>query len=166
MRPPAVLIVLALVACNNPRDGTVLRDTAAAQTPPGAPRAGSPVSEALRRTRERAAKNLVAAAEEMPAGKYGFKPTPAQLSFGDVIAHLSGGNDFLCSRIGGIEAPKRSEIKGGDPKEKLVSRLRETFQFCDATLAKVDDSKLDQKVPFFGGRKISRAEMMFAAAED
>src|SRR3954463_5386189 len=128
MRPPAVLIVLALVACNNPRDGTALRDTAAAQTPPGAPRAGSPVSEALRRTRERATKNLVAAAEEMPADKYGFKPTPAQMSFGDILVHLSGGNDFLCSGVAGAPAPKRSELKVEAGKEKLIARLRETFQ--------------------------------------
>jgi hypothetical protein len=128
--------------------------------------ASAPVSEALRSTEKRAGTNLVAAAEEMPDGKYGFKPTPAQMSFGDVIAHLSGGNDFLCSSISGVTAPKRPEIKGDAPKAKLVSALRESFQFCESALAKVNDSGLSQKVPFFGNREVSRAEMMFAAAED
>ncbi len=73
-----------------------------------APHPASPVSDALRSTAERSGKNLVAAAEEMPADKYGFKPTPAQLSFGEVIAHLSGGNDYLCSKVGGVSAPKRA----------------------------------------------------------
>jgi hypothetical protein len=137
-----------------------LTATAAAQG------SSAPVSDALRSTSKRAGTNLVAAAEEMPAGKYGFKPTPAQMSFGDVIAHLSGGNDFLCSRIGGVTAPKQAKITGEAPKEKLVSRLRESFRFCESALAKVNDSKLDQKVPFFEGGEVSRAEAMFAAAED
>jgi hypothetical protein len=135
--------------------------TATAQDPPG-----SPVSDALRSTEQRAGRNLVAAAEEMPAGKYGFKPTPAQMSFGEVIAHLNEGNDYLCSKIGGVEPPKRAELAKGAPKEKLVGRLRETFEFCETALGKVDDSKLDGKVPFFGGRDVTRAQAMFATAED
>ena len=150
MKKSLLLIPLAI---------SYLTATAAAQ-------GAAPVSDALRSTSKRAGTNLIAAAEEMPAGKYGFKPTPAQMSFGDVIAHLAGGNDFLCSSISGATAPKRPEIKGGAPKEKLVSALRESFQFCESALDKVNDSGLSQKVPFFGNREVSRAEMMLAAAED
>jgi hypothetical protein len=88
------------------------------------------------------------------------------MSFGDVIAHLSAGNDYLCSNIAGVPAPKRSELKGDAPKAKLVPRLRETFEFCESALARVDDSKLDQKLPFFGERQLSRAAVMFATAQD
>lgn len=137
-----------------------LPTTAVAQNPQ------TPVSEALRSIAQRSEKNLVAAAEAMPAGKYGFKPTPAQMSFGKIIAHLSGGNDYLCSKIGGIEAPKRSEVTETTAKPKLVARLRETFQFCESALAKVNDSDLTGKVPFFGEKEVSRAEAMFATAED
>jgi uncharacterized damage-inducible protein DinB len=137
-----------------------LTATAAAQTP------SSPVADALRSTEQRAETNLVAAAEEMPGGKYGFKPTPAQRTFGEVIGHLIEGNDFLCSTISGGEAPKRSELAAGASKQKLVDRLRETFQFCDTALAKVDDSKLSEMVSFFGERKVTRAKLIFAAAQD
>ena len=119
-----------------------LTATAAAQE------TGAPVSDALRSAAKSAGTNLVAAAEVMPAGKYSFKPTPAQMSFGDVIAHLSGGNDFLCSRIAGVEASKKPEITGKAPKAQLVTALKESFQSCDAQLAKVDDSKLSEKIPF------------------
>ena len=91
MNQPLRLITLA-VCC--------LTASAAAQN-------AAPVSDALRSTAQRDSRHLVAAAEEMPAGKYGFKPTPAQLSFGDVIAHLSGGNDYLCSTLAGVEALMR-----------------------------------------------------------
>lgn len=131
-----------------------------------APNPATPVSDALRSISQRSGKNLIAAAEEMPADKYGFKPTPAQMSFGKVITHLAEGNDYLCSQIGGVAAPKRSEVAEGAPKEKLVARLRETFQFCESALAKVNDSELGGKVPYFGEREVSRAEAMFAAAED
>src|SRR5256885_13763630 len=48
----------------------------------------NPVSNAFRSIAQRQAKNITDAAEVMPADKYGFKPTPAQMSFGDVVAHL------------------------------------------------------------------------------
>ena len=134
--------------------------TGAAQDPP------TPVSDALRAAAGRAGSNFITAAEEMPAGKYEFKPTSSQMSFGDVIAHMSAGNDALCSSIGGLAAPKRSEVGAAAPKEKLVARLRETFQFCESALAGVNDSRLGGKVPYFGDREISRAEAMVAAAEE
>ena len=57
------------------------------------------VSQAFREGATSAAKRLTAAAEEMPADKYSFKPTPAQMSFGDIVAHLVEGNDYLCGLI-------------------------------------------------------------------
>src|ERR1044071_3028263 len=57
----------------------------------------SPAADAFRNEAKRAEKNLVAAAEVMPADKYSFKPTPAQMSFGDIVEHLRGGNDILCA---------------------------------------------------------------------
>lgn len=151
MKTPLRLIALA---------GCCLAATGAARDP------ASPVSDALRSIAQRSASNLVDAAEEMPAGKYGFKPTPAQMSFGDVIVHLSKGNDFLCSKISGDAPPKRSELDPKASKEKLIARLKETFEFCSSSLAKVDDSNLGAKVPFFGGNEVSRAQAMFATAED
>jgi uncharacterized damage-inducible protein DinB len=150
MQTPFLLTVLAIGS---------LAATAAQQDP------ATPVSDAVRSAAERAASNFIAAAEEMPADKYGFKPTAAQMSFGDVIGHMSAGNDALCSSIGGVAAPKRSAVGGGAQKEKLVARLRETFQFCKSALAKVNDSRLDEKVPYFGNQD-SRAQVMVAAAEE
>jgi hypothetical protein len=124
-----------------------------------------PVSDALRADAARAAKNLVAAAEEMPADKYGYKPTPAQMSVGDIVSHLSGGNDFLCSSISGVPAPKRAELPKGSPKDKLIARLKESFQFCDSALAKLDDSSLGADVPWFEG-KATRAKVILAASAD
>jgi hypothetical protein len=126
----------------------------------------TPVSDAVRSAADRAANNFIAAAEEMPGDKYGYKPTAAQMSFGDVIGHMSAGNDALCSSIGGVAPPQRSAVPGGAQKEKLVTRLRETFQFCKSALGKVNDSRLAEKVPYFGDQELSRALVMVAAAEE
>ncbi len=134
--------------------------SAAAQNP------SANVSDAVRSAAARAAKNFIAAAEAMPSHRYGYKPTPAQMSFADVIGHMAAGNDALCSSIGGVSPPKRSGLAAAAPKEQLVPRLRETFQFCESALAKVDDSRLGEKVPYFGDQELSRAQVMVAAAEE
>jgi uncharacterized damage-inducible protein DinB len=129
------------------------------------PDPASPVAEAVRASAGRAATNFVAAAEDMPAAKYGFKPTPAQMSFGEAIAHMAAGNDTYCSSIGGVAAPKRSALAAGASKDDLVARLKETFQFCQSALAGVDDSRLQEKVAYFG-EQTSRAAVMIATAEE
>src|SRR6266566_4141907 len=48
----------------------------------------NPVADAFRAMEQRHAKNITDAAEEMPADKYGFKPTPAQL--GDSVPFFGG----------------------------------------------------------------------------
>ena len=133
-----------------------------------AQQSSSPVSSALQQLSQRARRNLVAAAEEMPADKYGFKPTPAQMSFGEVVHHVAGSNEFLCATIAGAKAPAAEEATFGsaEGKEKLIARVQQSFAFCDSTLAKVDDSKLADSVPFFGGRQVSRALAMLALAQD
>ena len=126
----------------------------------------SPVADGFRNEAHSAGSKLVAAAEAMPAGKYSFKPTPAQMSFGEVVVHLSGGNDYFCSAIGGVPQPTRSKVAPTDSKDVLVARLKETFAFCDTALANVDDSKLGEELPFFGGRKMTRGAMMITASDD
>ena len=126
----------------------------------------SPIAEAIRASAGRSAANFIAAAEDMPGDKYGFKPTDAQMSFGEVIAHMAGGNDALCSSIAGVAAPKRTALNGAASKEEIVARLKETFRFCESALAGLDDSRLDQKVPYFGEQSLSRGAVVIAAAEE
>jgi hypothetical protein len=59
--------------------------TARAQQP--TPPTAGPLAAARQAVWQRAARNMPAAADSMPAEKYGFKPTPEQMSFGEIIAH-------------------------------------------------------------------------------
>jgi uncharacterized damage-inducible protein DinB len=126
----------------------------------------APVADAFRQNAQRVGKNLLAAAEEMPADKYSFRPTPAQMSFAQIVLHLADGNDYLCGSIGGKKAPTRSPLDTTASKEALVNRLRETFAFCGEALASLDDSELGDELPFFGGRPMTRAGVMTVTTGD
>ena len=126
----------------------------------------NPVAEAFRENAREAAKNLIAASEEFPADKYAYKPTPVQMSVGDIVVHLIQGNDYLCGSIGGTKAPARTKVASTDSRDALLARLRETFAFCDQALAPLTDANLGEQLPFFGGRKISRAAVMTLTTAD
>ncbi|MGH9419113.1 MAG: DinB family protein [Thermoanaerobaculia bacterium] len=132
----------------------------------GTVHAQAPVASAFRAVEADEAKNLVAAAETIPADKYSYKPTPAQMTFGEIVVHLSQGNDYFCGEIAGTKAPTRAKVTATSPKAELVARLKETFEFCGTSLATLDDSKLSEELPFFGGRKMSRAGVMTVATGD
>jgi DinB superfamily len=125
----------------------------------------NPVSNAVRRIVERQAKSMVAAAEAMPAEKYGFKSTPDQMTFGHLMIHTAGTNNYLCSSISGNPAPADEKLSETDPKDRLVAALKASFDYCTQALAKMDDSNLGEQVPFFGGRKVSRATAMIVLTD-
>jgi len=126
----------------------------------------NPVAAALREALPGRAKNIVGAAEEMPADKYGFKATPDQMTFGHLTLHITDANYLFCSKIGGVAAPELPKIGDTDPKDKLVERLKASFDFCSTALAKLDDSNLGETLTLFGERKATRAAaiLMFAAS--
>ncbi len=126
----------------------------------------NPVSNALRTELQRAERNLVGAAEEMPADKYAFKPTEAQMSFGQLVLHVAGSNDFMCSTISGTKAPERTKLQATDSKDVLVARIKESFAFCTSSLAQLDDSRMGDMVPFFGGRQVARAGAVLGLTGD
>jgi hypothetical protein len=136
-----------------------------AATPAAAPEA-NPVSNTVRKILDRQSKNVVAAADAMPADKYSFHPTPAQMTFAKLVEHMAGSNNFLCSKISGAPAPAEEKLSETDPKEKLVGALKASFDYCTQSLAKVDDSNLGEQLTLFGGRQASRAGAMIALTND
>jgi hypothetical protein len=117
----------------------------------------NPVSSALRDILPGRQKNTIAAVEAMPADKFNYKPTPDQVTFGHLVAHMIEANNTLCSSAAAVPAPKVEEAKEADPKDKLVSALKASFDFCADTLAKMDDSKLAETTEVFHGHQASRA---------
>jgi hypothetical protein len=121
----------------------------------------SPVSGFVKAGVPRYQKNMVAAAEAMPAEKYIFKPMPEMNSFGHLVMHITQSNNTFCAKISGQAAPD-VKYSDSDPKDKLVAMLKDSFAFCTAALANVDDSKLGEQFVLFGSRPISRGGALVA----
>jgi uncharacterized damage-inducible protein DinB len=126
----------------------------------------APVAEAFRDNAKKVGENLVAAASEFPADKYSYKPTEKQMSVGAIVVHLIQGNDYLCGTIGGTKAPTRAKLSDTDSKDQLIGVLKESFAFCNQALSSLDDSKLGEQLPFFGGKTRSRAAVMTLTTGD
>jgi len=125
----------------------------------------NPVTTTVKSQLTRYEKNMVAAADLMPAEKYNFKPTPEMNSFGHVVMHIAQSNYFLCAKISGQAAPD-VKLADTDGKDKLVAGLKASFEFCSTALAGVDDSKLSDPVTLFGNRQTSRAGALITLSDD
>jgi hypothetical protein len=126
----------------------------------------NPVTAAMHSIEQDRSKNLVAAAEEMPADRYGYHPTPAQMTFAHLVLHTAKSNNFLCSKIGDTAVPQQPEVKDTDPKDKLVAALRASFDYCGNVLAKLNDSHLGDTLTLWGGEKASRATALIELSND
>jgi uncharacterized damage-inducible protein DinB len=144
----AVLIVCALLAAVVPT---------LAQT-------NNPVSSALRDILPGRQKNIIAAVEEMPVEKFSYKPTSDQMTFGHLVTHIIESNNTFCGKVARIPAPKVEEAKESDGKDKLISALKASFEFCSDALGKMEDSKLGETTEGPGGQQFSRARLALALA--
>jgi hypothetical protein len=133
----------------------------AAAAPPDLTPVANPVSGFVKAGVARYGKNMISAAEAMPAEKYSFKPSPEMNSFGHLVMHIAQTNNTFCGKISGQTAPDVTMAET-DPKEKLVAALRASFQYCVIALDKVDDSKLGEQFVLFGNRPISRGGALVA----
>ena len=124
----------------------------------------NPAATVIKGQVTRYAKNMVAAAQLMPAEKYSFKPTPEMNTFGHLVMHIVQSNNLLCSKISGAAAPE-TKLDESEGKEKLVAALQASFDFCTTTLANVDDSKLGEQMILFGNRPATRAAALIGLSD-
>lgn len=126
----------------------------------------NPLSATVRNILNRYSKNLVAAAEEMPADKYGYQPTPEQMTFGKSIAHITEVNNVACGKFLDTPATQGPKIAEADSKEKLVEGLKTSMDYCAQVFSKLTDAKLAEMVPFFGGRQVTRLGVALEVTND
>ena len=129
--------------------------------------AQNPVSDAYRSNEQRWARIIPAAVDMFPADKFGYKPTPVQMSVAAVAVHLvEEGNYFLCSRVTGVPEPQRTKVDTTATKDALVAALRTSFEFCRTSAASLTDAQLADSVASFGPRKTTRANMLLITVGD
>jgi hypothetical protein len=147
----------------------------AAQQPTGGLPA-NPVTATFRNRISGLQRNIAQAFDSIPASKFSYKPTPAQLSVGYIAQHMADDNYFFCNNFGAMKATRPAEdtvtadsVKATWPKEKLVASLKASFAFCDQAIGQLNDSKLGEAVTItFEGntRTVGRAGMVLGHAID
>ncbi len=125
----------------------------------------NPVSDSVRGMIDREAKNLTAAAEEMPADKYGYKPTEQQMSFATLVSHIVKSNNFLCAKLTS-QAAQQQTVSDKDPKDKLVTELKSSFDYCQSALKGVQDAQLGEPVTLWGGHQANKAAALIGLSND
>lgn len=126
-------------------------------------------STALRR-------NIAQAFDSIPAAKFGYAPTPAQLTIGYIAQHLISDNNLFCSNFGDMKPDVSAEdaaapdsVRAKWPRETLITKLKASMEFCDKASEQLTDAKLgDQITMTFGGRSrnTSRSNMVLGHALD
>lgn len=121
-------------------------------------------------------RNIAQAFDSIPESKFGYSPTPKQLTIGYIAQHLASDNYFFCNNFGAMKATVSAtdtttadSVKAKWPKDTLVAKLKASLTFCENAFAQLDDAKLaDQISMTFNGmtRNTSRANMVLGHALD
>ena len=147
-----------------------------AQQPAGGPPA-NPITTAFRGRFAGLHRNIAQAFDSIPESKFGYKPTPAQLSIGYIAQHVASDDYFFCNNFTANRATLADEdtqtpdsVKAKWPKDKLVAKLKESIKFCDDAFAQLDDAKLSQALSLPGPngttRQSTRVVMVLGHALD
>src|SRR6185369_3383456 len=105
---------------------------------------------------QRASTEILDVAEAMPAEKYGYKPTPEILSFGEQLVHVAGITQRFIDTAKGTksEAPHHAATT----KPEIMELLKKTFQNAQDAINPLTDAQLMEPVKFpFGDRTVTRA---------
>ena len=94
----------------------------------------SPAVSTARELWKIASDNVLAAAQQMPEANYDFKPTPDVRSFGQIIGHVTNGQQLLCGMALG-QAPTE---KTATSKAELVAGLEASIALCGKAYAMSD----------------------------
>jgi uncharacterized damage-inducible protein DinB len=102
---------------------------------------------------------MVKIATEMPPDKFGFKPTPAQQSFGERVAHVAAVNKTFLGSIGGKAAAPAFDAKAAAlSKDAAIKAMSDSFDYGTALLNEQTDQTMMQSVmaPFVGASSRAR----------
>ena len=103
---------------------------------------------------------MIAAAEQMPADKYGYKPTPGQWTYGKIVAHVIQANYGVCGMLSGDGPGKGPAVTDSMTKDQLVPALKQSFETCGKALDGLQDAQLGGTITYFGGAKKPRARAL------
>lgn len=94
---------------------------------------------------------LLRSAEKMPEENYGFKPTEAVRSYGQILGHVADSQYAFCSIVLGEKDPEPKIEKTRTSKADLTTALKDAFAYCDRAYDGMTDASATQRVKLMGG---------------
>ena len=161
-------ILVSSIALSATLSAAVAQAQAPTTPPPPEPDAAkaNPVTWSAMQIYSGREKNMLAAAEAMPADKYSYKPTDDQWTFGKIVSHIAGSNGTLCAAISGTPAPDAVKVAETASKAELQAGLKASFDFCDKAMSALTDAKLGDTITFFRGAQLPRARAVIEITAD
>ena len=96
-----------------------------------APQGGNDPAAAARRSFNEVAGWVVAAAEKVPADKYGYRPVETVRTFGQIVGHVADGLNYYCAAAAGKQQQWSDAVeKAVSGKEALVAKLKSSVAAC------------------------------------
>ena len=111
-------------------------------------------------------RNLIEAAEAMPAADFAFKPTPQIRSFAELLGHVASANNYFCSMAKGEPPPSTVNFERTvTDKAAMVKALGDALNYCDGVYKETTDANANQAVklagPGGGGQSTRALVLMF-----
>ena len=93
---------------------------------------------------------LLRSAEKMPEESYGFRPTDAVRTYGQLVGHLAESQYFFCSAALGEKNPSPKIEQAVTAKADLIAALKTAFAYCDRAYDGMNEASAAQTVKLFG----------------
>ena len=80
---------------------------------------------------------IAKAAAAVPSEKYSYRPAPSVRTFGELVAHITDGQNFFCGRAAQGKKVQWSDAteKGKHDKAALAAKLKQSVDACNAAYA-------------------------------
>ncbi len=111
----------------------------------------NPYSTFTKAVYERVENILLRSAEKVPEEDYGFKPTDAVRSYGQIIGHVADAQYMFCSIALGEKNPAPNIEKTKTTRADLIAALKDAFAYCDKVYDGMTDASGAQIIKLFGG---------------
>jgi uncharacterized damage-inducible protein DinB len=82
----------------------------------------------------------VAVAQAMPAEKYGFRPHPESMDFGQLMMHIATTNFQFCA---GLKDSASPSLPASTEKDAIVKTLSDSFEYCSDVISKLNEAQLN-----------------------
>jgi uncharacterized damage-inducible protein DinB len=83
----------------------------------------------------------IAVAQAMPADRYGFRPHPESMDFGQLMQHIASTNYQFCAELKDADAPALPADTGKDETVKLLSS---SFEYCSGIISNLSERQLTE----------------------